>query len=101
MVELTQRPRYFDRQLLGVAEFALEQAYDQTRRRLHNRLLHTWGIAEGLSVSFAANAAQASVSPGTAFDNLGREIVLTTVTLTPAVATFAGQTVFLTLSYVE
>src|SRR6266704_887881 len=101
MPELTQRPRYFDRQLLGVNDFLLAQAYDQPRRRLHNRLLHTWGVAEGLAISFTANSAQGSVGPGTAFDNLGREIVLTSATLTPSVSTMAGQTIFLTIAYAE
>jgi len=79
----------------------MAQSYDQTRRRLHNRLLHTWGIAEGLTIGFAANASRASISAGTAFDNLGREVVLPSAALAPSVSGFTGQTVFLTIAYSE
>jgi hypothetical protein len=101
MVELTQRPRYFDRQLLGVADFTLAQGYDLTRRRLHNRLHHTWGIADGLALSFVAQGTRATVSPGSALDNLGREIVLAAAATTPSISAYPGKAVYVTIAYAE
>src|SRR5262245_37611622 len=101
MPELTQRPRYFDRQMLAEEDFTLAQDYDLMRRRLHNRLLHTWGIANGLALSFAAGATRATVSAGEAIDSLGREIVLPANTQTPDVAAFAGKTIVVTVAYAE
>jgi endosialidase-like protein len=101
MPEPMQRPHYFDRQLLGVDDFVLAQTYDLTRRRLHNRLLHTWGITDGLALTFAAGATRASVSAGSALDNLGQEIVLASVTQTPDVSGYAGKAVFVTITYAE
>src|ERR1051326_3975454 len=101
MPEPMQRPHYFDRELLGVDDFVLAQTYDLTRRRLHNRLLHTWGITDGLALTFAAGATRASVSAGSALDNLGQEIVLASATQTPDVSGYAGKAVFVTITYAE
>ena len=101
MAELIQRPRYFDRQVLIEDDFKLAQSYDLTRRRLHNRLLHTWGIARGLTLSSVAGASIATVSAGEAIDGQGREIVLATAAQTPDVSSFAGKTLFVTVAYRE
>ena len=76
MADVTKRVTYFDRQFLRAADFLAEQAYDLDRRRRHNRLLHGPGVAEGLQVSGNPGDTFISVSPGTAYDALGQEIVL-------------------------
>ena len=40
-----KRLHYFDHQFLRADDFADEQSYHLTLRRLHNQLLHSWGIA--------------------------------------------------------
>ena len=46
-----ERPRYFPRQLVTAADMMLEQEYFRNRLRLHNRLLHGWGVVCGLQVA--------------------------------------------------
>src|SRR6478609_6427526 len=47
MADPVKRLNYFKGQFLAAADFNDEQAYHVARRRAHNRLLHTWGIADG------------------------------------------------------
>jgi hypothetical protein len=101
MPEPTKRPHYFDHQFLRDEDFTLEQAYHLTRRRLHNRVLHTWGIARGLELTFAAGASVATVSAGEAIDSEGREIVLPANTQTQDVSNLPGKTVYVTIAYGE
>lgn len=70
-----KRPHYFNHQFLNEQDFRDEQEYHIEMRRRHNRLLHSWGIAEGLTVDRAAER-QITINPGTAYDSRGREIVL-------------------------
>jgi hypothetical protein len=74
--EPPKRMNYFDRQFLRAADFQVEQAYHLDRHRLHNRLLHTPGIARGLEVTGKTGDTRVSVNRGEAIDNAGREIVL-------------------------
>jgi hypothetical protein len=46
-----ERPRYFPRQLVTAEDLMLEQYYFRNRMRLHNRLLHGWGVVCGLQVA--------------------------------------------------
>jgi len=71
-----KRVHYFDHQFLQVDDFTLEQDYHKEMRRRHNRLFHTWGVAEGLAVDFPAGGASVTVGEGTAYDGQGRELVL-------------------------
>jgi len=48
--ELLERPRYFPRQLVSDAEMNLEQLYFRNKLRLHNRMLHGWGVVCGAIV---------------------------------------------------
>lgn len=103
MADITKRVNYFDRQFLRAAEFQDEQAYDLDRRRRHNRLLHGPGVAEGLQVSGNANDTFVSVSPGTAYDALGQEIVLPATAQVPlsAITAATATPAFITIAYSE
>ena len=95
-----KRLRYFNHQFLRVEDFQEEQDYHLRMRRRLNRVLHTWGVAEGLQVTADAGANSVKVAPGTAIDEQGREIVLLTERTEP-LATYAVKTVFVTLRYLE
>lgn len=45
-----ERPRYFPRQLITPAEMNLGQDYFRQRLRMHNRMLHGWGVVCGALV---------------------------------------------------
>jgi hypothetical protein len=81
------RLRYFHGQPLGALDLRGEQSYHRDRARMHNRLLHGWGIVCGLDVRVAPRKeadecdedptiAEVIVLPGAALDCLGNEIVL-------------------------
>ena len=70
-----ERVRYFEGQLLSAADFAQEQAYQLAKSRRHNRWLHGWGVVSGLTVALDGNVG-VRVSPGTAIDCAGNELVL-------------------------
>jgi hypothetical protein len=69
-----KRPNYFNNQFLLERDFNDEQSYHEQKRRLHNRRLHAWGVADGFTV-LRADANRVAISAGTALDNLGREII--------------------------
>jgi hypothetical protein len=81
------RLRYFHGQPLGALDLRREQSYHRDRARMHNRLLHGWGIVCGLEVHVAPRKeadecnddptiAEVIVMPGAALDCLGNEIVV-------------------------
>ena len=49
-----ERTNYFYGQVLGVEEFTQEQAYHRGKARLHNRMLHGYGLVWGLEVAKGA-----------------------------------------------
>lgn len=71
-----KRLRYFDNQFLQEGDFIDEQKYHINRQRLHNRSLHTPGVAEGLNVQAEIGGIQVQVEEGAALDEQGRQIVL-------------------------
>ena len=95
-----KRPNYFNHQFLDERDFQDEQAYHIGMRRLHNRLLHKWGIAEGLAVKHHGERTVV-VEPGIAIDGQGREIAL----MAPVTReiTHSGGTgpAFVTITYLE
>jgi hypothetical protein len=95
-----KRPNYFTAQFLVEKDFNDEQAYHLTFRRRHNRLSHTFGVADGFGVTAVANAqpAKVTIAPGTAIDKDGNEIVLTDV-VTYQLGTQSPGNVFLTAKY--
>ncbi len=85
--ELT-RLRYFHGQPLSAVDLRREQAYHLEKARLHNRLLHGWGVVCGLDVRATPSpddcrpedddptTTEVIVLPGTAIDCAGAEIVV-------------------------
>jgi hypothetical protein len=100
MADVTKRVSYFDRQFLRAVDFQDEQAYGLDRRWRHNRLLHAPGIAEGQQVTANINDAFVTVAPGTAYDALGREIVLAN-SQQVSVSAVAGATAYIAIAYWE
>jgi hypothetical protein len=93
-----KRMNYFDQQFLVVGDFIAEQTYHREMRLLHNRSLHTCGVAKGLDVTLSG-AREVMISAGVAIDNQGREIALggnTSYTLTNDPA---GGPLLITISY--
>src|SRR5262245_6179093 len=70
-----KRLRYFDHQFLVEGDFTDEQNYHIDMRRRLNRLMHTFGIAEGLVVT-KLNNNMVRVGPGAAIDSSGREMIV-------------------------
>ena len=99
-----KRVRFFDGQYLQDQDFVDEQHYHIDRRRRHNRTLHVAGIADGLIVTTVPGTPQVTVSPGTAIDADGRQIVLLEEPAderTVNLADSLGRTVNLYISYRE
>src|SRR3954454_9275363 len=74
-LEQFERPRFFSGQLLTEQELNGEQRYVVDKNRLHNRLLHGWGVVCGLRVS-CCDATHVTVEAGYALDPCGNDIVL-------------------------
>lgn len=74
------RNRFFAGKLLTADDFAQEQAYERTKHRRHNRLLHGVGIVSGLTVGLEPREGGGDpaivVSAGVAIDSNGEELVI-------------------------
>jgi hypothetical protein len=70
------RQRYYDGQLLKLADFQREQDFHRASRELQTQLLFTPGVVVGLNVSAGAATGEISVQPGLAIDDSGRQIIL-------------------------
>lgn len=97
----TKRMNYFDHQFLHSDDFIVEQEYHLWRRRLHNRVLHTWGICEGLKLAWSAGSSSIKVENGTAIDSEGREIVLVEDRTLDLSGHTSGAAVYVTIEYKE
>jgi hypothetical protein len=95
-----ERLNYFRYQFLQENDFQDEQGYHLSMRRRHNRDFHTFGRVRGLDLIFVPGERHVTISPGTAVDSLGREIVVESNTDVDLQA-FAGKTVYLVLAYKE
>ena len=97
-----KRLNYYNSQFLVETDFNDEQLYHKQMRRFHNRALHTWGVVEGLQVVRVPNENKVTVSPGTAIDRLGQEIVLPKKSDAIGLDTFdAGAQVYVTIKYAD
>ena len=93
-----KRMNYFDQQFLVVGDFMAEQTYHREMRLLHNRSLHTYGVAKGLDVTLSG-AREVLISAGVATDNQGREIALGGNTPHTLTNDPAGGPLLITISY--
>lgn len=74
-----ERVQYWQGQMLRSRDFREINAFDAQRRWWHNRALHNaYGVREGLvgTPVPAKNPTAISISPGEAYDVLGRELIL-------------------------
>lgn len=81
-----ERNRYFTGKYMAARDFQDEQTYFVSRHRLHNRLLHGWGIVCGLKVTHHPDYRRRPdsecarrwvvVHPGVALDCCGRELIV-------------------------
>jgi hypothetical protein len=95
-----KRVNYFTHQFLREQDFKDEQEYHVEARRRHNRLLHSWGVVEGLEVEQHGEH-EIFVQPGYAVDKDGREIVLSQ-TVSRNLTSFGHDSeAYVTLSYHE
>jgi hypothetical protein len=79
-----ERPRYYARQIITADDMTLEQEYFRGKLRMHNRMLHGWGIVCGADVSPVEKAGnpmedepwQVLIEPGYILGPYGDEIVI-------------------------
>jgi hypothetical protein len=75
-----KRPHFFSGQLLDAATLQDEQDYHREKLRLHNRMLHGFGIVSGLGVHVESTSgpegSRIIVDPGYAIDHRGEEIAV-------------------------
>jgi hypothetical protein len=72
-----ERTRFFSRQLITADDLTQDQRYHRDKRRLHNRLLHGWGIVCGLEVGknpLSGVPLNVTICPGYALSPQGDEI---------------------------
>lgn len=76
----SERNHYYTGKFMAAEDFTTDQNYQVSRHRLHNRLLHGWGIICGLEVkqhtSRDCKNRWVIVDPGAAMDCCGRELVV-------------------------
>jgi hypothetical protein len=94
-----KRLNYFNHQFLNEKDFQDEQSYHIFMRRLHNRLLHKWGVVEGLTVEKRGDR-EVIVRPGIAIDREGREIILANE-IRRETGAGSGPHAFVTIAYQE
>jgi hypothetical protein len=95
-----ERPRFFDGERLTAADLFAAQSYERELRWLHNRTLHPWGVARGLSVSGARGDRTLTVGAGYALDCLGRDLIVPADTVMQVPPVPSGR-YRLTASYVD
>ena len=91
------RPHFYTGRLLTAADLQDEQDYFRAKIRLHNRLLHGWGVVTGLTVS--ESAGMLTISAGLALDCAGNELVLAEAKHIALSNVAAKQ--YVTIQYVE
>ncbi len=69
-----ERPQFAEGQILSAADLQQLLDYPRGHDARHNRIVHTWGIAQGLELSIADGAL--IVTPGMAIDSSGIAILV-------------------------
>jgi hypothetical protein len=75
-LQCLDRTRFFSGQLLTESDLNNEQSYLLAKNRLHNRLLHGWGVVCGLQVTCSDCAGWVTINPGYAIDPCGNDIIV-------------------------
>ena len=77
-----ERAVFFDGQYITADDLTVVVDHDQQHAARHSRLLHDWGIADGLTLvkKTSGGTAYIEVQPGMAVDGTGREIVVSSAT---------------------
>jgi hypothetical protein len=78
-----ERQRFFDGQRLFAADVQRIEEFNREMRWLHNQSLHQPGIGNGFAVRGHKGDREVGVAPGYAVDDLGREIVMTSMRIVP------------------
>lgn len=99
MSDPIKRLHYYDQQFLRSADFTADQNYHISMRRLHNQVLHTWGVAQGLALALAGTAV--TVAPGVAVDSQGREMVVGAAINLDLSTMAVNTTQYVTIAYGE
>jgi hypothetical protein len=82
MAELVQRPRYYEGQIVAAADLTAGLEYARAKEARHDRLVHKWGIADGLALvgtpqqSATGQYLAVALQPGVAIDGSGREVLV-------------------------
>jgi len=103
---MTERTRFFDGQRLTAGDLDEALSYERNLRWLHNRVLHPWGVAEGLTVSGVREARTITVGAGYALDCRGRDLIVAeplALQVPPVASDGAGGAALfmVTVSYLE
>lgn len=69
-----KRGKYFHGMLMTDRDFTEEQRYHVEKMKLHNRMLHGWGVVRGLGMTPKADKKSIIIDPGLALDCNGNEI---------------------------
>ena len=96
---IDKRVRYFDGEFLKDQDFIDEQKYHIDRKRRLDQFLRVSGICDGLTLKTDTN--QVIVTPGTALDSEGRQIILSTDSSPINLSGYQSQEVYLVISYQE
>lgn len=88
-----ERVHYFARQLITADDLTQDQNYQREKHRLHNRLLHGWGIICGLEIKVldASKPLIITICSGYALSPQGDEIFVPTEFQFDLGKCFAGQ----------
>ncbi|AOX02073.1 hypothetical protein BJP34_23895 [Moorena producens PAL-8-15-08-1] len=96
---IDKRVRYFDGEFLKDQDFIDEQKYHIDRQRRLDQFLRVSGICDGLTLKTDTN--QVIVTPGTALDSEGRQIILSTDSSPINLSAHNNNEVYLVISYQE
>lgn len=75
-IPILERPSFFNGQRLTASDLTEVQQFHQELRWLHNRSLHSWGIAFGYKVLGNRGDRKVQISAGYAIDCQGRDLIL-------------------------
>lgn len=75
---LVQRPRFYEGQVLGAADLTAGLEYARSQEARHDRIVHEWGIADGLALVATQHGSYVDVlvKAGLAIDGTGREVLV-------------------------